>query len=144
MVKINGSYSTLRKTNFGLSQGSVLGPLLFNIFIADMFYLMNGSNICNYADDTTLYSCDHKVKTVITKLEQSANHLAKWFPENLMKLNEGKYHLIIIGTRKEKVSMSVGQVQIEESDEEKLLGVTLDKKLSLKKHALTLCKNASQ
>ena len=104
--------------------------------------MMNGSNICNYADDTTLYSCDHEVKTVITKLEQSANHLAKWFPENLMKLNEGKYHLIIIGTSKDKVYMRVAEVQIEENGEERFLGVTL--KLSFKKHTLTLCKNARQ
>ena len=52
-VKINGSYSTWRETNLGVPQGSVLGPLLFNIYITDLFHLMNGTEICNYADDTT-------------------------------------------------------------------------------------------
>ena len=58
----------------------------------------------------------------------------KWFPENRMYLNEGTCHLTILGTGKEKTKMRVGEVQIEESDDEKLLGVTLDKKLSFKKH----------
>ena len=71
---------------------------------------------------------------MITKLEQNAHHLTTWFSENHMKVNEDKYHLIIFGTCKEKVNMHVGEVQIEESDDEKLLGITLDKKLSFKKH----------
>ena len=73
-----------------------------------------------------------------------ANHLITWFPENHMKLNEDKCHLIIFGTREEKVSMHVGEVQIEESDDEKLLGITLDKKLTFKKHVQAICKKASQ
>ena len=73
-VKINGLHSTWRETHFGVPQGSVLEPLLFNIYITDLCHLINGTEICNYADDTTLYSCDHGVKTVITKLEQNAIH----------------------------------------------------------------------
>ena len=96
----------------------MLGPLLFSIYIADIFYLMNGTNICNYADDTTLYSCNREVKNVITRLEQSANHLANWLPENHMKLNEDKCHLIIFEASKEKVNMRFGEVKIEESDDE--------------------------
>ena len=79
---------------------------------------------------------------MITKLEQNANHLATWFPENHMILNEGKCHLIIFETSKENVDMHAGELQIEESHDEKLLGVTLDKKLSFKNHVET-CKKAS-
>ena len=101
-------------------------------------------NAYMHADDTTLYSCDREVKTVITELEQNANHLATWFPENHMKLNDDKCHLIIFRTREEKVSMHVGEVQIEESDDKRLLGITLDKKLTFEKHAQTIHKKASQ
>ena len=122
----------------------MLGPLLFNIYITDIIHLMNATEICSYADDTTLYSCDREVKNVKAKLEQNANHLTAWFPENHMKLNEDKCHLIIFGTSKEKVNMHVGEEQIKENDHEKLLGITLDKKLNFKKHVQTLCKKTSQ
>ena len=127
-----------------MPQGSVLGPLLFNIYINDIFLLMNGTEICNYADDTTLYSCDYEVRNVITRLEQDANRLTAWFPENYMKLNEDKCHFILFGASNERDNIHVGEAQIEESGEEKLLGITLDKKLSFKNHVKTLCKKASQ
>ena len=92
----------------------------------------------------TLYLCDHEVKTARTKLEQNANHLKTWFPESHKKLNEDNCHLIIFGTREEKVSMHVGEVQIEESDDKKLLGITLDKTLTFKKPVEATCKQASQ
>ena len=77
---------------------------------------------------------------MITKLEQNVNYLATWFPEYHVKLNEDKCQLIIFGTSEDKVIMHVGEAQIEESDEEKLLGITFDKKISFKKHIQTLCK----
>ena len=104
-VKINGSFSTWKDTNLGVPQGSVLGPLLFNIYINDIFLLMNGTEICNYADDTTIYSCGYDIRNIIIKLEQDANHLATWFPEKYMKLNEDKCHFILFGTN-EKVKGS--------------------------------------
>ena len=106
--------------------------------------LTYGTKICNYADDTTLYSCNHEVKTAIKKLEQNANHLKTWFPESHKKLNEDKFHLIICRTKEEKVNMHVGEVQIEESDDKKLLGITLDKKLTFIKPVQATCKKASQ
>ena len=133
-VKINVSYSTWKGANLGVSQGSVLGLLLFNIYITHIFHLLNGTEICNYADDTTLYSCDCKVKNVIAKLEQNVNYVTTWFTENHMKLIENECYLIIFGTSKGKVIMHIGEVQIKESDHEKLLGITLDKTLSVIKH----------
>ena len=59
-------------------------------------------------------------------------------------MNEDKCHLILLGASKERVHIHLGEAQIEENDEEKLLGITLDKKLSFKKHVQTLCKKASQ
>ena len=53
-VKVNGSFSTWTKTSLGVPQGSVLGPLLFNIYLNDLFLFMEETEVCNYADDTTI------------------------------------------------------------------------------------------
>ena len=54
----------------GVPQGSILGPLFFNIFINDIFYLVNDTEVCNYADDTTLYVGEKNLRTVLSKLEE--------------------------------------------------------------------------
>ena len=64
-VKVNGSFSSWKEIKLDVPQGSVLGPLLLNIFINDIFLLLNETEICNYADDTTIY-CSHKELQEVT------------------------------------------------------------------------------
>ena len=63
-IKINTNFSDRTDIKFGVTQGSVLGPLLFNIGMIDLFYECADSNVVSYADDTTPYSC----ATDITKV----------------------------------------------------------------------------
>ena len=57
-TKMGSTYSNWSRFILGIPQGSILGPILFNIFINNIFLFIKKSNICNFADENTLYSCD--------------------------------------------------------------------------------------
>ena len=68
-VEINEKYNSWSEILFGVSQSSILGPLLFNIFICDMFYFPEDFDTANYADDSTPYNAD---KNLVINLEYSS------------------------------------------------------------------------
>ena len=143
-VKLNSTFSTWKEIKVGVPQGSVLGPLLFNVFINDIFLFVNKPKICNYADDTTIYACHTDLNNIIKNLEAYGSILSNWFSSNFMKLNDDKCHLMIFGNTKNVTTINIGNAEIKESYSEKLLGITFDKKLSFKQHIENLCKKANQ
>ena len=141
-TKINTSFSSWSELITGVPQGSVLGPLLFNIYLNDLFLIFESTDACNYADDTTLHKSDPILQTVLDNLEQDSCKAIKWFEDNYMKFNADKCHLLIAGLKHEKVSIKVGDEIIESSDEEKLLGILIDSNFKFKSHIAKLCKKA--
>ena len=89
-TKVNNSYSPWTEIIHGVPQGSILGPLLFNIYLNDLFFVSIDTSLCNFADDNTLYACDVSLKVLIDKLESSATLVIDWFNYNYMKLNDSK------------------------------------------------------
>ena len=118
--------------------------MLCNVFVNDIFWFVHRTKICNYADDTTIFACHPDLDTIIKQLEEDSSVIVKWFSDNFLKLNDDKCHLMIIGEKSTEATVSLGNSMINESDCEKLLGVTFDKKLSLKKHVEDLSKKANK
>ena len=61
-------YSLLKEIFYGIPQGSILGPLIFNIILCDKFYFLEGVTVASYADDTTLYSANKTNDLVIKEI----------------------------------------------------------------------------
>ena len=85
-TKINSEYSSWEKIMFGVRQGSVLGTLLFNIFLCDLYLIMKNIDIASYADDNTPYTTGNSIEEVIQKLENATKTLFQWFSDNQRKL----------------------------------------------------------
>ena len=71
-TKINNSFSSWTKLLEGVPQGSILGALIFNIYINDLFFIINETKICNYADDTTLFDCNQNLNDLMINLEHDS------------------------------------------------------------------------
>ena len=107
--------------------GPVLGSILFNIYLNDLFYLTEMTQVCNFADDTTFYVCDKDLNTLINRLEHDIALAVGWFENNFMKLNQDKCNLLVSGHKNEIVWAKIGETKIQESNKQKLLGVVIDR-----------------
>ena len=143
-TKVNNSYSTWAEILQGVPQGSILGPLLFNIYINDLLLLDIKSDLCNFADDNTLHVSDLSLSTVVDKLESSAKSVINWFEYNYMKLNQSKCKILISGNKEEVIIATVGETKIIESHKVKLLGIYIDRELKLNDHVNSSYKKAGK
>ena len=121
---INGPFSSWNEVITGGPQGSVLGPLLFNIFLNDIFLFISKCQLCNYADDNTLYKSGKNMQKIKNDLEMDFMILHKWFDENHMMLNPDKCLYIGIGDDDPTQKTILNNNEIASSNEEKLLKVS--------------------
>ena len=108
---------------FGVSQGSILGPLLFNISICNKFYFFEDFDIANYMDDTTPYCADRSAEFVLSDLEQSSTIIFETLNNKYMKVNTGKNHLLLSGNS--GAIATIDSTYFVSEDEQLLLGITI-------------------
>ena len=119
-------------------RGSILGPLLFNIFLNDIFMFISKCNLCHYADDNTLYSLAKYLNRIRRNLEMEFMILHQWLHENHMTLNPGKCYYMVIGSRDLSHEIMLSNNKNTSSNEKKQLGIFLDS------HIGSLCRKAGQ
>ena len=86
-TKIGCSYSDWYEIVRAVPQVSILGPLLLNIFINDFFLFVEKTNVCNFSDDNTIYSCNNNLQTILNDIINAS----MWFEVNSMKANPKKF-----------------------------------------------------
>ena len=117
-----------------MPQRSTNGPLLFKLFINDLVLFLSGTFLSNYADDNNLYSTRKELNIIEKNLRKDFKVATDWFFENYMSLNLTKCHYICLGKNKENNTFNFGNISLENSKVEVILGLTIDNKLSFDNH----------
>ena len=149
-VKVSGVTSDYRPVSRGVPQGSLLGPLLFSLFINDLCELSFNINtkIVLYADDTAIF-CKSRNPDVAGKiLQKELIMISNWLKQNELSLNIKKTKAMIIGTngrvKNSKINLTMNGEHIEQVHEFKYLGVIIDHHLTWKPHIDMLSSKISQ
>ena len=95
-TQVGTSFSAWKDVLFGVPQGCTLGPLLFNIFLCDLFFMIDDIELASFVDDTTPYSTKDCIDDVVmSSLTKASEDIFKWFSDNEMKVNPEKCKLIV-------------------------------------------------
>ena len=133
-TKMGDSFSKYQRIIAGVLQGSVLGSLFFNIFINNRFFSIDKSTLRNNTDNNTLNTSGNEANAVINKLKE-------WLYESVMILNTDKCYFLTLGFQDVQPSFSCDNITIKNVSEEKILGITINNRLTFKSHLKISAKN---
>ena len=145
-VRINKTHSIFQILLSGVPQGSILGPLLFNIFINDLYLWITKTDLLNFADDNTISAAGKTIEDLIYTLETESQKAIEWFKLNEMIVNPDKFQTINVKKNakiKDSYPLKINDQIINSENSVKLLGIEIDNWLSFDKHISTLCKKAN-
>ena len=108
-----------------------------------MLWFIEKTDICNFADNNTIYSCAKSVNDLIENLQSVLKIVLKWFKDNQMMANTGNFQFMILSKNTANKSIVINNKTIESSKSVKLLGLTIDNKLNFVIHINNICKVAS-
>ena len=147
-TKINNIRSTLLPIKCGVPQGSILGPLLFILYINDLQTYLGGSRISLYADDTALYIVSDSAIELLLTLREELSIVEQWLFANKLTLNANKTKLMLFGKKRKldtigQFDITIGGEKIERVEYFKYLGIYLDQYMNFEKHIDWLYSKAS-
>ena len=134
MVTVGNLQSELLSVTSGVPQGSILGPLLFLIYINDLPLQCHDMNIDLYADDSTLHQSDFHLGTIQSKLQQNLNYIFNWCKLNNMAINPTKTTCMLIGTPYKlkhtgNLCLTIDSQNLNNVNNQKILGIYIDNTL---------------
>ena len=143
-TKINNTISEAIDINIGVPQGSILGVILFVLYINDINCIIKQSKIFLFADDALLYVSGDSMLECINKINNDLNELSLWFKMNKLKLNIDKTKCMCINGVLDDNLVKINNVSIEIVDKIKYLGVIIDNRLNFKDNFDYVCKKIAR
>lgn len=137
ITTFSGVESNPKRNDLGVPQGSILGPLLFILYVNDIKKTLKSCNLNLFADDTLITISDQDVVNAIGKINNDLEHVSMWLKTNKLKLNTSKTKAMLISNKPvvEVVpSVMIDGIHLDYVAEIKYLGIIIDNKLHFKKH----------